>query len=56
MYIRSYDNIDNLSIYRIFSFNKSHTKALNGTIEFNTSDKAKTTLLLEDILNSVKFK
>ena len=49
-----YDS-ESLHVYRFFAVNNTHTNALNGVIEFKTSEKSKATAILNEMLKSIKF-
>lgn len=42
--------------YNFYSYNSSNTKAVTGIIEFNNSDKDEASDILNQILNSIRFK
>jgi len=42
--------------YNFYCYNANNTRVITGILEFNIADKDKATTILNDIINSIKFK
>ena len=50
------NSVNNLERCDFFCFNNSNTKAITGVLEYNKIDANEASVVLNDIINSIKFK